>query len=515
MLSSKYIVGIDIGGTNTDAVLVNQSLEVVCSNKTNTTPMLEEGARSALVSLLELSGIDKREIGGIYVGTTHAMNAIIERKNLYRIGVLRIAGHYPTSLPPCYAWPEEMKQATFCGYETISGGFDCDSREISPFNPKEACEAINRLLEKGAEGIAIISVFSSIIQEHEELCADLVRKVAGGDFPFSLSHKIGGIGFIERENATVINTALKKAMEEGFKGFQKIKENMGMSCPLFFTQNDGSLIDLCHAINYPLLTVSSGSSNSFIGASKLSGNSDAVVVDVGGTSTDIGIVSQGYPRRSMHNAKIEGVLLNFRIPDVLAFSLGGGSDVVYGDDGSIQIGPKSCGALLKYESQVFGGKRLTLTDVSCLSGHLTIPLAKIGNLSLTRKEAQEIHGEALKKIRRGIETMRGKDIHLPVIVVGGGGEIAAEIATDLPKHFSVANAYGAALAEITATVDTVVSLESREKILEELKDQAFSKAVDKGANWDSTRIVDFFVIPYHYLPNQLARVVVTASGSRF
>ena len=118
-------------------------------------------------------------------------------------------------------------------------------------------------------------------------------------------------------------------------------------------------------------------------------------------------------------------------------------------------------------------------------------------------------------IQEGIQIMRGQQEELPVIVVGGGARIASykKRKVIIPENAAVANAYGAVLAEITATIECVVSLKDRESTLGELQQKVIYEALNKGAK--NPRIVDLKIIPYHYMPNQLAKVIVTASGKRF
>lgn len=504
----------DIGGTHTDVVLIDRCQKIVAAFKTETTIPLENGVKTALKQLLKSSGVDAALIEGIYVGTTHATNAILEAHDLYKVGVIRIAGHRPELLSPCFGWPAFLKEAVLAGVETISGGFECDLREMSPFKPHEAVEAARKLAEQGMESLAVVGVFSPIEPRHELACLNALKAAFGDEFPLSLSHQVGGMGFVERENAAILNAALKRPMEQGFRNLEKVKSALGLEAPLYVTQNDGSLIGLDQAVSAPLLTISSGPTNSFIGACKLSGADNAIIIDVGGTSTDIGMVINGYPRRSMHNATIGGVSLNFRMPDVLALAIGGGSKIAADGAGQFLVGPQSCGKLLRSSAQVFGGKQLTLTDIACLLGKMDVIGGVSSQVQATKEQAAKIMDEIEGRIAAGIARMKGEKVDLPVIAVGGGAAIASSAATTLPANYSVANAYGAALAEIAATVDTVVSLTAREKVLEDLQGRAIAEAVRKGADPRAARIVDLQVIPYHYVPNHLARVVVTASGCR-
>jgi N-methylhydantoinase A/oxoprolinase/acetone carboxylase beta subunit len=511
-MQKEYVIGIDIGGTHTDAVLIDSNKNIVKKYKTETSADLEEGVKVGLEHLIQ--GIDKKSIRGIFVGTTHATNAVVENKNLYRVGVIRIAGHHPKTLNPCFSWPDEIRKSVYVGAVTIDGGFECDSRPITPFNPTQAREAVEKLIADGAESLAIIGVFSPICADDENACGAIANEITGGKIPITLSHQIGGVGFIERENAAILNAALKKPMEKGFRNLEKVKNELKITNPLFVTQNDGSIIDIKQAIAFPLLTISSGPTNSFIGASKLAGLEDALIIDIGGTTSDIGIILNGYPRRSMHNTHIGGITLNFRMPDVMALAIGGGT---YVDPNPLKIGPQSCGRNLFREAQIFGGSSLTLTDVACLAGCMNIEEGSLDQIKIEKSKIQEVMKEVSKRLRNGLQVMRGERKGLPVIIVGGGAGIGSYEKTEnsiVPEHSDVANAYGAALAEISATVDTVVSLNEREKTLDELKERAIGVAVSKGADKNVTRIVDVLVIPYHYIPNNLARVIVIASGQQ-
>jgi N-methylhydantoinase A/oxoprolinase/acetone carboxylase beta subunit len=507
----NYVIGMDVGGTNTDAVLVNASQQIVAKHKTFTTTNPAEGILQAMQQLLDSSQCDKSAVKGLFIGTTHATNAILDCQNLFRVGVIRLAGYRPSSLGCCAFWPKELYQAVFVDCITIDGGFTCDGKGISPFDKLQAKNAARQLIEKGAEAIAIVGVFSPLFCNQEQECAEAVYEVAGTDFPLSMSHQIGGIGFIERENAAILNCALKKSIRLCFDNLEKIRVQCGVDAPIWITQNDGSMIDIKQAIELPLLTISSGPTNSFIGASKLTEANDAIIVDIGGTSTDIGMIKNGYPKRSIHNVNIGGVNLNFRVPDVLALAIGGGSYVDIGDD-KINVGPKSCGKQLLQEAQVFGGNHLTVTDVAVAAGMLKIPQAM--SVSLKKADAEKVMSHIIEKIEYGIQRMRGGKKAMPVVVVGGGAPFMTTENAVFPKNYDVANAYGSALAEISGSVDTVVSLVDREATLQKLKEDALQEAVNKGADSKDVRIVDVAIFPYHYMPGHLAKVSIKASGKK-
>lgn len=324
-MKNSYIIGVDIGGTNTDAVLVDQNQKIICAVKTTTTNDISIGFSTALNQLLKQSGILPETIQGIFLGTTHATNAILQKKDLFRVGVIRIAGQSPEALPVAYSWPKDLKEAVIVGSETINGGFECHGGPLTALCKDETRRAIQRLFDKQIESIAIVGVFSPLNAEQEQIVSNLVCEVFGDNFPISVSHEIGGIGFIERENSTILNASLKRVMRQGFCSLQAACLKLNLICPLMITQNDGSLIEMTRAIDYPVLTISAGPTNSFIGGARLSNLENVIVVDIGGTSTDVGFVRGGFPMRSLNKSNIGGVSLNFSMPDVLSVALGGGS----------------------------------------------------------------------------------------------------------------------------------------------------------------------------------------------
>jgi N-methylhydantoinase A/oxoprolinase/acetone carboxylase beta subunit len=506
-----YKIGIDIGGTNTDAVIIDRTNKIITSCKIPTEKPLENGVNKGLLKLLQDSGIDKSAIKGIYIGTTHATNAVLEAKGLSKVGVLRLAGQRPITLDPCFRWPEYIRQAIFAGVSTVSGGYRCDMKEISSLSKEEIQKALVQLSCAGMESLAIAGVFSPLSPHQEIEAKKIAQELLGSNFSVTISSDIGGMGFVERENAAILNAALKKLMGTAFQNMELMKQELGITAPLFVTQNDGSMIDLSQAMEKPLLTISSGPTNSFIGAVKLMGLNEAIIVDIGGTSVDIGVVLSGYPRRSLGQASVGGIPLNFRMPDVMSLPIGGGS-VVKKKDNVFTFGPDSLGSKLFEQGCLFGGQTLTLTDAACKAGLFSIPAFDSQRVPLSHKEAEIIMEDVISKIQAAIHVMRGSRKDLPILAVGGGAYFLQGLADAIPKESGVANAYGASLAEISYTVDTVVSLQNREQSLANLSEEALKGAKAKGAGETSLRIVDVQVIPYHYIPNKLGRVVITASG---
>lgn len=560
---TKFKIGIDIGGTNTDLVLVDNCDKIVYAKKTTTTDPVDKGFSFLLTSIFQDGEFDVKpeQISGVFVGTTHAVNAVLQRKNLFKVGVIRLTGNAGKFLEPCYGWPQDLKDTILAGYEIVNGGYYCDAREIAPINKDKIIACVENLLKKGAESFAIIGTYSPIKNDQEVLVAQLIKEVSGkalqvkqetisgldlygvslqgqqelvsgvGGFgeslinscaPVCISSDIGGTGFIERENATILNAALKKCMKSGFHALEAAVKENNLSCPIFITQNNGTIIGIKDAIEYPILTISSGPTNSFVGASKLANLQDAVIADIGGTSTDVGIVINNFARRSLESTDIGGVKLNFPMPDVLSIGIGGGSYIRLNgescakESGSIAIGPDSAGRELMQHAKCFGGDKLTLTDIAIASKLVDIPGADASKICLKKEVATQVIETVKNKLLQMKKIMVGKKYDIPLVLVGGGALLFknSEIANIciIPEFADVANAYGAALAEISGTVDTVVKLDNRQEILNKLIEQAMQKAVENGAQERSLRLVDKQVLPFSYIPGNLARVKITVVG---
>ena len=509
-------MGIDIGGTHTDAVLIDGHGNIIAWNKATTTSPIEHGFMKVLKDLLHKAGRPPKSITEISIGTTHALNAIIERQGLNSVGLIRLAGHQPMTLPPCYAWPNDLRQAILCGVEQLNGGYECDGRSLTALHLDEVQIAAEKLLNAGAASLAINGVFSPLYPEQEITAAEWLHQKFGKELPVTLGHHLGGTGFIERENAALLNAALKSVIVKGFSSLKKICADFGLLCPMHLTQNNGSRISLEAALEFPVLTLSAGATNSFIGAAKIAGCQDAIIVDIGGTSTDIGLIQQGFPLRQIGNTHIGGVNLNFPMPNVTSLALGGGTVLQRDPEEQLRLSPISCGHRLEIEGCGFGGRTLTLTDAALVHGSLTIPGCRPSSIPCSQPEAEGVLKLSLEKIMQWIRKIQGRHTDRPIIMVGGGAALFPKEWLDsryiIPQHASIANAYGAALAEVTATVDVTVELLHRDTVLQQLKDELMKKLISLGGDASSGRIVDKQIFPYHYMPGHRARVIMTAAS---
>ncbi|MHA1571955.1 MAG: hydantoinase/oxoprolinase N-terminal domain-containing protein, partial [Alphaproteobacteria bacterium] len=364
-------IGIDVGGTNTDAVLMDGAA-VKAWHKTPTTADVESGVDAALRSVLEQSATAPQAIEAVMIGTTHFTNAVIERRRLLEVAAIRFGLPATRALPPFSAWPEDLADVLGRHSYMLHGGHEFDGREIAPLDEAGLMDAIADIKSKGLRSVAISSVFSPVRDEMEQRAqAILLNEIP--DIRVTLSHEIGRIGFLERENAAIMNASLADLAKQVVTSFRGALRRLSIEAPFYISQNDGTLMSPDFVAKYPVLTFASGPTNSMRGAARLAAEKDAMVVDIGGTTSDVGMLMHGFPRESSVAIDIGGVRTNFRMPDVLAIGLGGGSRVH--DDGN-RIGPDSVGYQLTKQALVFGGNTITTTDIVVAAG-----IADIGDRS--------------------------------------------------------------------------------------------------------------------------------------
>jgi N-methylhydantoinase A/oxoprolinase/acetone carboxylase beta subunit len=489
-------------------------ISVRAKAKTPTTPDVTSGIVRALSAILEASEATAADVTGVMIGTTHFTNAVVERRKLLPTGIIRLGLPATQSLPPMVNWPDDLRSVVKGYVALVHGGREFDGRPLSPFDEEGVRSAARAIREAGIGAVAISSVFSPVAPEDEDRAAEIVRQEFSDCF-ITVSHDIGRLGLLERENAAIINSCLHRLAKETIAGFRQAVSALDLGAAVFLTQNDGTLMTADFAERYPVLTFASGPTNSMRGAAFLSGVRDGVVVDIGGTTTDVGVLVNGLPRETALEADIGGVRTNFRMPDVLSIGLGGGSRV---QRSPVLVGPQSVGFELTQRALVFGGDVLTATDVAVASGAATIgDPEQVRHLSPQLVQGViDVIGDMLDE---AVDRVKLAAHPVPVIVVGGGRilaqrEIAGASEILVPAHYEAANAVGAAIAQVSGEVERVFSLEdtSREQVMAEAERVAAERAVAAGANPSTIEIVDREDIPLAYLPGNATRVRVKAVG---
>lgn len=489
---------------------------VIDSVKSPTTADVTLGIVTSLRALIDAGTLVPAEVSSVMIGTTHFTNAVVEAKHLVPTAAVRLGLPATMSLPPLVDWPDRLRNAIGNHVYMCHGGHEFDGRVISPLDPDELRRFAVDAAEKGVRAVAITSVFSPVNDEFEREASEVMRAEVP-ELVITRSHELGRVGLLERENAAVMNACLRPLAERTVDAFQAAMDELAIDASLYISQNDGTLMSAEYTRQYPVATFASGPTNSMRGAAFLSGVRDGAVIDVGGTTADIGLLVNGFPREAAAAVQVGGVRTNFRMPDVISLGIGGGSLVRVTSSG-VTVGPDSLGYQLRERALVFGGDVLTATDITVAAG-----MAQIGDPLLVAHLDRGVVRAAREHIQRAIaeavERMKTSAGPIQVVVVGGGAVLLGDdldgaSATLRPDHFDVANAIGAAIAQVGGEIDRIYALDglTREAALDEAKSEACRRAIDAGANPATVEIVDVEQVPLAYLPGSAIRIRVKAVG---
>ncbi|PGH13369.1 hypothetical protein AJ80_06363 [Polytolypa hystricis UAMH7299] len=534
MSATPYRIGVDVGGTNTDSVILDiratksSNRGVIAQQKTPTTsPNVTDGIETAIRSVLEQANIPREEIACLIIGTTHFVNAIVEQdaRRLAKVAIIRLSKTYTREVPPFSDFPPVLKEIMNGHYGYVDGGLHIDGSQEAPIKEAQVVEQCAIIKEKEIDAVVISGIFSPIDDHfHQE---DQVRKIILRELPgidVVCSSEVSQLGLLERENASILNVSILKFARRTIRGFKAAMKRLNLTCALYLTQNDGTLIDATSAARLPIRTFSSGPTNSMRGAAYLGGiGSDGnqkertatIVVDIGGTTSDIGmLLPSGFPRQSSAYVTVAGVKVNFGMPHVESIGLGGGS-IVRVNEGKVTVGPDSVGNYLTSKATVFGGDILTATDIGATGEN-------IGDAALVKELAESTIKGAQARIKslleRVVDIMKTSPAPLPVLLVGGGSIIAPKELAGVsnlicPPYHSVANAVGAAISKVGGTIDIIQSTADRpvSKVVEEAKATAIEKAVAAGAVRETIYVAEVDTIPLQYVANQV-RIIVRAVG---
>ncbi len=515
MSAPRPRLGVDVGGTNTDAVIMLGD-DVIASAKRATTREVGNGVIDAVQAVLDAAGIPPAALGSAMIGTTQFINAFVQRKHLARIAAIRVSLPKTDGIPPMVGWPADLLDVVGKHGYLVGGGAYYDGREYAALDVAGLERAARDIGSKGIRSIALTSNFAPVRPDIERQAAGVVAGILP-DSDITLYSDVGGMGLIDRENAALINASLRALSREVVASLQRAFAHIGITVPMFLSQNDGTLISADHATRFPIFTCSAGPTNSIRGAAFLTGMQDAIVMDIGGTTTDIGFLVHGFPRETATTHLTGGVRTNFRMPDVLSIALGGGTLVRF-VDGEPHIGPDSVGYELNRRARVFGGNELTTTDIAVRAG-----LAKIGDRRRVEDVAQDRVDAVLDHIQRrleeAIDQMKTNSRPVPVILVGGGHILVSRplrgaLEVHRPKHAEVANAVGAAIALVSGRIDKMYDFAAtgRDAALDQAKDEARAAALALGAAAGSIEIVEVVELPMTHMKTGAVQVRVRAVG---
>lgn len=406
---------------------------VIAHFKTPTTPDVTSGIETAVGTVIKAAGVSLDSIACVTIGTTHFINAVVEQdaRRLRKVGVLRLSKSFLRQIPPFSEFPAGLTRLmkSYIGY--VDGGLHIDGAEEAPIVEEQVVRECAEIKKHGLSALVVAGIFSPIDEEfqQEKRVRDIIlREIPGIDVV--CSHEVSNIGFLERENAAILNASILKYGRRTVRGFREAMNRLNLKCGLYITQNDGTLIDAASAARMPIKTFSSGATNSMRGAAYLAGKSldgtSAIVVDIGGTTSDAGVLLQsGFPRQASAFVTVAGVKVNYSMPFLHSIGLGGGSIVREAATGKVMVGPDSVGHYITTEAKVFGGSKLTATDVA-----VAAKKAVIGDVSKVSDVSSELVIRAQERIKAMLEGVidlcKTSPDPLPVLLVGGGSVVAPE-----------------------------------------------------------------------------------------
>ena len=356
-------LGLDTGGTFTDAVLLDHERRVVASAKALTTHWdLSIGIAGAVRAVLDQlpAGAQRADVDLVSVSTTLATNAVVENRfspictlligfdepMLERSGLTRDGGGFVVR---------------------VRGGHDATGEELEPLDEAAVRQAIVEH-ESRVEAFAVAARFSVRNPRHELRVRQLIRERSPK--PVTCAHELSSkLDAPRRALTAALNARLTPQITHLIEALGRVLADESVTAPLMIVKGDGSLMRADVALEYPVETILSGPAASVVGASFLTGLDDFVVSDMGGTTTDVAIVSGGRPVVSAEGALIGGWRTMVEAVDVRTTGLGGDSEVHFNRDARLCVGPRKAMPLSLLAHQ----RPAVLADLAMLAGQHRLP----------------------------------------------------------------------------------------------------------------------------------------------
>lgn len=334
-MASRFLLGIDTGGTYTDAVLFSPDEGVKARAKSLTTRHdLSEGIKGAVVNVLAETGADPSSIRLASLSTTLATNALVEGQG-GRVGLIMI-GFGPEDL-------ERDGLKTALGSDPVvflPGGHNVHGHE-TPLDLTELELSIEQL-GGSVTAFAVAGYFAVRNPAHELRVRDFLRERT--HLPVTCSHELSSkLGGPRRALTTLLNARLVSMIDRLIGSSEDFLKAHGISAPLMVVRGDGALISAAEARLRPIETILSGPAASLVGARFLTGLDNAVVSDIGGTTTDVAILDEGRPRLDEEGAVVGGYRTMVQAVAMRTYGLGGDSEVhvnTRGLEGALTLGPR-------------------------------------------------------------------------------------------------------------------------------------------------------------------------------
>ncbi len=492
------IVGLDMGGTHIDAVIIeNGKILKTVKQPTDKDDLFESIWNTLNMLLLDC---DKSKIKRINLSTTVSTNAIVEDRTS-PVGVIIQSG------------PGINNEFLACGNENIfiSGYIDHRGKIVRDLDISEIQDGVESFREKNIKHCAVVTKFSTRNPNHELQIKETIEK----DFShITMGHTLSGkLNFPRRVFTSYLNSAVHDIFKDFALYIKKSLEREGINAPLFILKADGGTMNLNASEEQPVETILSGPAASFMGiTAMLDTDKDAILLDVGGTTTDIFFLIDGVPLFEPLGIKIGPYNTLVRAIYSVSIGLGGDSSINI-EDGNIKIGPRREG-----KPYAFGGPKPTPTDAMIVLGHMQEgdeekahkAIEKLGKqLNLSTEDTAEMILETMgtiikNNVNRLLEEVNSKPVYTIkellhgekveprlINIIGGPANVLAPILEDkfglpcnYPKKYDVANAIGAALAKTTTEITMAADTERRMLSVPEL---GIYEKIDRNYNLKQAR----------------------------
>jgi N-methylhydantoinase A/oxoprolinase/acetone carboxylase beta subunit len=503
-------LAITAGDTNLDAVALDAGDRIVARVKMPRGRDADGDLHAAVRHVARTGGVRAARISRVMLGSRAPLEAVVARRDLCRTAVVRIGAPLTAAVPPLSTWPADLREAVSAGEAIIGGGARFDGDAGAPLDT-DALAAFLAGIAGDAQTVAVASVFSPVAPEHELAAADVVRRELGAAIPISLSHEIGSLGLLDRENATVLNAALVGVAAQLAAVLRRALERHRIDAELFFGQNDGTVMALEPALRFPVLMIGSGPASAMRGAAWLSGVTGGVVVDIGGARADVGILVNGFPREAPAPIRVAGVRTSFRTPDVISLPFGGGTVVA--------PGTAIAGSVPDEQALVFGGETATLIDAAVAAGRVVL-----GSRALTLRQRRTLAGALAPvdaQLADAVERIKRAPHDVALVAVGGASGL---VPSDLPGvdevivpgDGDVAGAVGLAIAPAGGQADRIFRNRpaDRDHAIAAAREEALARAIHAGADPDRVEVVAVNEVPLAYMHDPAIRIRVKAAGPR-
>ncbi len=406
MKSNNYKIGLDLGSTHLDYVILKNNtifamgkcLGVLIPNEHILFDILKNHPQTP-----------------VCISTTHVLNQWVQGTNLKKIGLLRLAGlHTTRALSPGTLWDKDRKKAILKGFAYTEGGFDWSGKSISPLNMQEIYDHIMAFKAQGAEVLILSSVWGQRYPQHEEQVKELCQRknlfqkiICSGHFQ--------GLGLIERENNGCMDGALFQS--PGLNALKNLENQLQI--PLKYITPQGNAVELECISENPYLAVGSGPLHALKGFGKIN-KQDAVVADIGGTTTDLGVVRGGQPMVALRTDFLGGIPLRLWGVHTVSLNLGGGTPIISDSaQKEFVLHKKSLGIDVFQGGFCFGGHTPTLTDAGVTLGYCKPPgVVRNWEKDLSRSALTQ----AFIQILNATDTLCS-DRNRPLALLGGGAAL--------------------------------------------------------------------------------------------